>query len=80
MGEKKKSVYNQRRNIYTQEYIREKYRQLSIRLPKEGEITREKIAEAAKDVGLSTNAYIVEAVSEKMDRQGFGTVAKADGT
>ena len=31
-----KSGYNQRKNEYTQQYIRENYRQLSIRLPKDG--------------------------------------------
>lgn len=68
-----KSVYNQKKNVYTQEYIRENYRQLSIRLPKEGTVTREKIAEAAAGVGMSTNAYIVEAVYEKMIKDGFQT-------
>ena len=67
----KKSAYNEKHNQYTQAYIRENYKQLSIRLPKEGEITREKIAEAAEMVDLSTNAYILEAVREKMVRQGY---------
>ena len=69
--EKKTYVYNQEKNVYTQGYIREHYKQLSIRLPKEGDVTRESIAAAAKEVDKSTNAYIVEAVREKMIRQGF---------
>ena len=64
--EKKKITYNQHKNAYTQEYIRQNYDQLSIRLPKEGEITRAKIAEAASSIGMSTNAFIVDAVRQKI--------------
>lgn len=74
----KKKAYNEKHNRYTQEYIRQNYKQLSIRLPKEGEVTREKIAEAAKEADKSTNAYIVEAVREKMIRQGFMDVQTDD--
>ena len=69
--QKKKSSYNEKHNRYTQEYIRENYKQLSIRIPKEGEITRENIAEAAGMIKMSTNAYILEAVREKRVRQGY---------
>ena len=62
MAEEKKTTYNQRMNKYTQEYIRQNYDQLSIRLPKEGEITRAKIAEAASSIGMSTNAFMGEAI------------------
>ena len=72
MSEKeKKSRYNEKVNKRTQQYIKENYKQLSIRLPKEGEITREKIASAADMAGMSVNAYIIEAVKEKMDQQGI---------
>ena len=64
--EKKRKTYNQHKNEYTQEYIRQNYDQLSIRLPKEGEITRGKIAEAAASIGMSTNAFIVDAVRERI--------------
>ena len=67
----KKTAYNEKHNQYTQAYIRENYKQLSIRIPKEGEITRENIAEAAGMIKMSTNAYILEAVREKMVRQGY---------
>ena len=67
--EKKRKTYNQHKNEYTQEYIRQNYDQLSIRLPKDGEITRAKIAEAAASIGMSTNAFIVDAVREKMASQ-----------
>lgn len=69
MPEKKKSYYNQKKNEYTQQYIRDNYKQLSIRIPIEGDLTREKIAEAADSEGLSVNAYILEAVREKMERE-----------
>ena len=65
---KKKSFYNEHKNQYTQEYIRQNYKQLSIRLPKEGPITRETIADAASAAGESVNGYILEAVRERMDR------------
>lgn len=65
---KRKSSYNEKHNQYTQEYIRQNYKQLSIRLPKEGPITREAIAEAAEAVGESVNGYILEAVRRRMDR------------
>ena len=64
---KKKSDYTPHKIEYTQKYIREHYKQLSIRLPMEGPVTRETIAEAATGAGESVNAYILEAVKEKMD-------------
>lgn len=66
---KRKSFYNQRKNEYTQEYIRQNYKQVVIRLPKEGEVTRETITDAATTAGMSMNAFIVEAVREKMIRK-----------
>ena len=64
-----KSGYNQRKNEYTQQYIRENYRQLSIRLPKDGDMTRERIAAAAAAAGESVNAYILDAVKSRMQRE-----------
>lgn len=64
---KKKSFYNEHKNQYTQEYIRQNYKQLSIRLPKEGQITRETIQEAAAAAGESVNGYILEAVRRRME-------------
>ncbi len=63
---KKKNNYSPRKNKYTQKYIHDNYKQLSIRLPIEGEITRETIAAAAKKEGYSTNAYIIQAIKEHM--------------
>ena len=80
MEEKKQSTYNEQHNKYTQEYIRQNYRQLSIRLPKEGEVTREKIAQAAQKAGMSTNAYIVEAVRERMQIVDEGFTQDVDET
>lgn len=65
---KRKSIYNQRKNEYTQEFIRKNYKQIIIRLPKEGEVTRETITDAAAAAGMSVNAFIVEAVKEKMQK------------
>ena len=66
MGEKK-NFYNQRKNEYTQEYIRQNYKQVVIRLPKDAGLTRERIAEAAEAAGMTVNAFIVEAVQEKIE-------------
>ena len=66
----KKSGYNQHKNEYTQNYIRNNYRQLSIRIPINGEITREGIATAAENANTSINAYILQAVRERMEREG----------
>ena len=66
MGEKK-NFYNQRKNEYTQEYIRQKYKQVVVRLPKDAGLIRERIAEAAATAGMTVNAFIVEAVQEKIE-------------
>lgn len=66
---KRKSSYNEKHNQYTQEYIRQNYKQLSIRLPKEGPLTRETIQEAAAAAGESVNGYILEAVRERMEKE-----------
>ena len=65
-AEKKKSRYNQKKNQYVQEFIRKNYGQIMIRLPKEGEITREKVAEMAEAKGMSMNAFIIDAIRAKI--------------
>ena len=65
----KKSGYTPRKNEYTQQYIREHYQQLSIRLSREGELTRDRIAHAAARAGESVNGYILEAVQQRMTRE-----------
>ena len=64
---KKKRGYNQRKNEYTQKYIRENYKQLSLRVPTSGDLTRDDIARAAQEQGESVNAYILQAVRERME-------------
>ena len=49
----------------TREYNREKYEQITMRVPKG---TKEKIKVAAEAAGLSLTAYIMEAVNEKMNK------------
>lgn len=60
--------YSEAQNKATQKYIHKTYDQISIRVRKDGDITRETIQGAADRAGLSLNAYILEAVSEKMAR------------
>ena len=65
----KKSSYNEKHNRYTQDYIRKKYDQIVLRLPKEGRegvITRDMIIEVAQKSGESVNSYIIEAVKRRM--------------
>jgi len=65
---KRKSIYNQKKNEYTQEYIRNNYRQLSIRIREDQEPNRDQIARAAAAAGESVNEYIMEAVRQRMNR------------
>lgn len=61
------SRYSEAQNKATQKYIHKSYDQISIRVRKDGDITRESIQKAADRAGLSLNAYIMEAVKEKMN-------------
>lgn len=65
----KKSGYTPQKNEYTQQYIRDHYRQLSVRLPREGELTRDRIAAAAARAGESVNGYVLEAVRQRMEKE-----------
>ena len=76
-GIMKKTSYTPKKNVYTQPHIRERYRQLSIRLPADGDLTREVIAAAAESAGYSVDAYILEAVRERMARDQAGEEAVA---
>lgn len=67
--EKKKTSYNQKKNVYTQKYIRDNYKQLSIRLPIKGSITRDSIQQAADAAGESVNVYVLEAVRQRMEKE-----------
>lgn len=64
-----KARYSEAQNKATQKYIHKSYDQISIRVRKDGDTTRETIQRAADLAGLSLNAYILEAVNEKMSRQ-----------
>ena len=76
----KKTRYNQKRNVYTQNYIHEHYKQLAIRLPTAGDVTREKIQVAAAAAGESVNAFIIDAVRVKMNAAGIqGPATTGDG-
>lgn len=65
--EEKKTGYNQKKNIYTQNYIRDNYKQISIRVQKNGDLTRETMQAAADEAGESLNGYILEAVRRRME-------------
>ena len=65
--EEKKTGYNQKKNIYTQNYIRDNYKQISIRVQKAGDLTRETMQAAADEAGESLNGYILEAVRRRME-------------
>ena len=68
----KKSAYNEKHNQYTQNYIKANYKQLSVRIPIYGDMTRDRIAKAAAAAGKSVYSYILDAVENqiKVDQDG----------
>jgi len=54
----------------TQRYEQKAYDKVLLRIRKDTEPTRETITAAADAVGLSLNAYIMEAIREKISRAG----------
>ena len=61
MEEKKKSYYNEKQNKRTQEYIRNNYDQISVRIPKGRRAEYQAVLESQ---GISLNKYIVEKLEE----------------
>ena len=51
-------------------YEAKTYDKILLRLRKDTEPTKETINQKAEAVGLSLNAFIVEAITEKIDRMG----------
>ena len=60
--------YSEAQNKATQKYIHNSYDQISIRVRKDGDITRDTMQAAADQEGLSLNAYILEAIKEKIEK------------
>jgi len=60
--------YSEAQNKATQKYIHNSYDQISIRVRKDGDITRDTMQAAADQEGLSLNAYILEAIREKIEK------------
>ena len=54
----------------TQKYDRNTYDKVLIRIRKDTEPTRETITRAAESVGLSMQKYVMEAVKEKLIKDG----------
>lgn len=50
----------------TQNFERRAYDKVLLRIRKDGDLTRENIAQAAEACGMSLNAFILEAVREKI--------------
>ncbi len=55
----------------TQKYERKTYDKVLLRIRKDAEPTRETITKAGQAAGLSLSAYIMEAVTERLVRDGF---------
>lgn len=53
----------------TGRYEAKAYDKILLRIRKDGKITKETISNAAARIGSSLNAYIMEAVREKMERE-----------
>ena len=64
----KKNRYSQAQNKATQKYIHNSYDQIVIRVRKDTEPTRATITQAAADSGQSLNAFIMDAITEKMNK------------
>lgn len=64
----KKTYYTQAQNKATQKYIHNSYDQIIIRVRKDLEPTRATIAQAASNQGQSLNAFIMDAILEKMNK------------
>lgn len=62
--------YSQAQNRATQKYIRGNYDQIAVRLRKDTQPTRETLTKAAEAAGMSVNAYIMEAITDKMAHDG----------
>lgn len=71
--EKKKRSYTQAQNKATQKYIHNSYDQIVLRVRKDTEPTRATITQAAAESGQSLNAFIMEAISEKMKKAKEGS-------
>lgn len=65
----RKGTYCERLNKYTQNYVRENYEQIIFRLTKSAGISKDEIAAAAAAAGESVNAYILDAVKSRMQRE-----------
>ena len=63
--------YSAAQNKATQKYIHNNYEQISIRLKKDGYLTRSTIQMAADKAGTSLNGYILEAVEKRLYSDGF---------
>ena len=63
--------YSEAQNKATQRYIHNNYEQISIRLKKDGYLTRNTIQMAADRAGTSINGYILEAVEKRLYADGF---------
>lgn len=61
---KKKSYYNQEKNKRTQDYIRNNYDQISVRIPKGKRVEYQKAIENLGIKDLSLNKYIVQKLEE----------------
>lgn len=61
---KRKSNYNQAMNKRTQAFIRERYDQVIIRMPKG---KREQYASALEKKGISMNKYVIDKLDELLE-------------
>lgn len=62
-------MYDEKHNKYAQKYIKDNYDQLSLRLKKTEEPTRETIRKAAELAGETVNTYVINAVKMRMDHE-----------
>lgn len=60
--------YSEKSKQYTTEYVKNHYERVLVRL-KSDEMSRDDIKAAADSAGESVNAYIIEAIRQRMERE-----------
>lgn len=66
---KRKSVYNEYKKTYTNQYVRENYDRIELNLLKSGDVNKETLRAAAAAAGESINAYVAEAVRRRIESE-----------
>ena len=70
--------YSETSKKYTSKYVKEKYKQFMVRVKPTDGLEADLIKSTADFMGLSVNAFIIEAIKEKLSRDQAGSDPGAD--